>query len=76
MMNRFLPPTSLKKLEDVLQECYEILLETVQNLYESIPRIAVILKAKVSVVFPLFCPASVCDCGALYAYGHYTETCI
>jgi hypothetical protein len=31
--NRFPPPTSLKQLEDVLQEeWYKILLETVQNL--------------------------------------------
>jgi hypothetical protein len=46
--NRFPPPTSLKQLEDILQEeWYTILLETVQNLYESIPRwIAAILKAK------------------------------
>jgi hypothetical protein len=36
---RFPPPTSLKQLEDVLQEeCYKIPLDTVQNLYESIPR--------------------------------------
>jgi hypothetical protein len=46
--NRFPPPTSLKQLEDVLQdEWYEIPLETVQNLYESIPRrTAVVLKMK------------------------------
>jgi hypothetical protein len=46
--NRFTPPTSLKQLEDVLQEeRYKILLETVQNLYESIPRwIAPVMKAK------------------------------
>jgi hypothetical protein len=46
--NRFPPRTSLKQLEDVLQEeSYKIPLETVQNLYESIPRrIAVVLKAK------------------------------
>jgi hypothetical protein len=37
--NRFPPPTSVKQLEDVLQEeWYKIPLETVQNLYESIPR--------------------------------------
>jgi hypothetical protein len=37
--NRFPPPSSLKKLEDVLQEeWYKIPLVTVQNLYESIPR--------------------------------------
>jgi hypothetical protein len=46
--NRFPTPTSLKQLEDVFQEeWYKILLETVQNLYESIPRrIAAVLKAK------------------------------
>jgi hypothetical protein len=39
MRNRFPPPTSLKQLEDVLQEeCHNIPLETVQYLYESIPR--------------------------------------
>jgi hypothetical protein len=67
--NRFPPPTSLKQLEDILQEeWYKIPLETVQNLYESILRsLAAVLKAKVvlrhinkemctvSVVFPLFC---------------------
>jgi hypothetical protein len=37
--NRFPSPASLKQLEDVLQEeWYKILLETVQNLYGSIPR--------------------------------------
>jgi hypothetical protein len=45
--NRFPPPTSLKQLEEVLKEdWYKILLETVQNMYESIPRIAAVLKAK------------------------------
>jgi hypothetical protein len=46
--NRFPTPTSVKQLEDVLQEeWYKILLETVENLYESIPRrIAIVLKAK------------------------------
>jgi hypothetical protein len=46
--NRFPPPTSLKQLEDVFQEeWYKILLQTVQNLYESIPRrTAAVLKAK------------------------------
>jgi hypothetical protein len=46
--NRFSPPTSLKELEDVLQEkWYKIPLETVQNLYEPIPRrFAAVLKAK------------------------------
>jgi hypothetical protein len=46
--NRFPPPISLKQLKDVLQaEWYKIPLETVQNLYESIPRRNVaVLKAK------------------------------
>jgi hypothetical protein len=45
--SRFPPPTSLKQLEDVLQkDWYKIPLETVQNLYESVPRIAAVLKAK------------------------------
>jgi transposase len=45
--NKFPPPTSLKQLEDVLQdEWHKILLETVQNLYESIRRTAAVLKAK------------------------------
>jgi hypothetical protein len=46
--NRFPLPTTLKQLEDVLQEeWYKIPLETVQNLYESIPkRFAAVLKAK------------------------------
>jgi hypothetical protein len=45
--NRFPPSTSLKQLEDVLQEeWYKILLETVQDLHESIPRRTVaVLKA-------------------------------
>jgi hypothetical protein len=44
----FSPPTSLKQLDDVLlEEWYKILLETVQNLYESIPRrTAAILKVE------------------------------
>jgi predicted alternative tryptophan synthase beta-subunit len=72
--NRFPLPTSLKQLEDVLQEeRYKIQLETVQNLYMSIPkRITAVLKAKggptpyykemysVFVVFPLFYPTVVC----------------
>jgi hypothetical protein len=71
--NRFPSPTSLKQLEDVLQEeWYKIPLEAVHNLYGSIPRrIAAVLKVKVvkhninkemctaSVVFPLFCPKPV-----------------
>jgi hypothetical protein len=45
--NRFPPPVSLKQLEDVLQEeWYKIPLETVQNLYESIPRTVAVLKTK------------------------------
>jgi hypothetical protein len=46
--NGFPPPTSLKQLEDILQEeWYKIPLETVQNLYKSIPRrIAAVLKPK------------------------------
>jgi hypothetical protein len=48
MRNRFPPPTSLKQLEDVLQEeWYKIPLDTVKNLYEIIPRRTVaVLKAK------------------------------
>jgi hypothetical protein len=48
MRNRFPCPTSLKQLEDVLRaEWYTIPLETVQNLYEPIPRrSAAVLKAK------------------------------
>jgi hypothetical protein len=48
LRNIFPPPTSLKQLEDVLQqEWYKIPLESVKNLYESIPRrIAAVLKAK------------------------------
>jgi hypothetical protein len=39
LRNIFPPPASLKQLEDVLQEeWYKIPLETVQDLYESIPR--------------------------------------
>jgi hypothetical protein len=46
--NRFPPPTSLKHLEDALQEEWcKIPLETVQNVYKSIPRrIASVLKAE------------------------------
>jgi hypothetical protein len=42
------PPTSLKQIEDVLQEeWYKIPSETLQNLYEFIPkRTAAVLKAK------------------------------
>jgi hypothetical protein len=66
--NRFPPPTSLKQLEDVLQEeWYKIMIESVQNSYKSIPiSIAAVLETKlvkrdinketctVSVVFSLF----------------------
>jgi hypothetical protein len=47
--NRFPPPTSLKQLEDVFkEEWYKTLLETVQSLYEYIPRRTVaVVKAKV-----------------------------
>jgi hypothetical protein len=46
--NRFQPPASPKQPEDVLkEEWYKSPLETVRNLYESIPRsIAAVLKAK------------------------------
>jgi hypothetical protein len=45
--NRFPPPTSLKQLDVLQEEWYKILLETAQNLYESIPRrIAGVLRAK------------------------------
>jgi hypothetical protein len=46
--NRFPPPTSLKQLEDVLQEeWYKILLETVQNLQEPIRKMpAAVSKAE------------------------------
>jgi hypothetical protein len=44
--SRFPPPTSLKQLEDVLQEeWYKSWLESVQNFYKSIPRIMAVLKA-------------------------------
>jgi hypothetical protein len=47
MKNRFPPLTSLKELEDALQEeWFEFPLETVQNLYKSIlRRTADVLKA-------------------------------
>jgi hypothetical protein len=62
--NIFPPPTSLKQLEDFLQEeWYKIPLQTAQNLYESIPRTVAVLKANINkemctvdVVFPLFRP--------------------
>jgi hypothetical protein len=46
--NRFPTPTSLKQLEDVLQEkWFKVPLETVQNLYEYIPsRSVAVLKTK------------------------------
>jgi hypothetical protein len=44
---RFPPPTSQKQLEDFLQEeWYKIPLETVRNIYVSIPSTAVVLTAK------------------------------
>jgi hypothetical protein len=58
--SRFLPVRSLKQLEDVPQEeWYNIPLQTVQNVYESIPRKIAVQRhinegqCKVSVVFPL-----------------------
>jgi predicted Zn-dependent protease len=46
--SRFPPSTSLKQLQDVLQEeWYKIPLQTVQNFYEFVPRrIVAVLKAK------------------------------
>jgi hypothetical protein len=39
MRNRFQPPITLKQFEDVLQEeWYKIPLETVQSMYEPIPK--------------------------------------
>jgi hypothetical protein len=48
LKNSYPPPTSLKELEDVLQdEWYKIPVESVHNLYESIPRrTAAVLMAK------------------------------
>jgi hypothetical protein len=47
MRKRFPPPTSLKQLSDLEEEEYKISLETVQYLYESIPRkTAAVFKAK------------------------------
>jgi hypothetical protein len=50
--NKFPSPTSLKQLEDVLQEeSCKIPLQTVRNLYESIPRrFAVLLKVKDGII--------------------------
>jgi hypothetical protein len=64
--NIFPPPTSLKQLEDVLQEeWYKIPLETVQNLYESIARrTAAVLKSKGG-------PTTYCD-GLLKALSYGT----
>jgi hypothetical protein len=69
MRNRFPPATSLKQLEDVLQEeWHKIPLQTVQNLYKSIPRRISSYMVQhhinkemftVSVVFPLFFPTPV-----------------
>jgi hypothetical protein len=48
LRNRFPPPTSVKQLDVLQEECYKIPLETVQNLHESIPgRFMAVLKAKV-----------------------------
>jgi hypothetical protein len=46
--NRFPSPTSLKQLEEVLQEeLYKIPLQAIQNLYESNPRrIVAVFKTK------------------------------
>jgi hypothetical protein len=45
MRNKFPPLTSLKQLENVEEEWYKIPLETLQNLYQSIPRrIAAVLR--------------------------------
>jgi hypothetical protein len=57
--NRLLPPTSLQQLEDVQEEWYKIMLETIQNLYKSSPWVVAVWKAKdgmVNAVFLLFCP--------------------
>jgi hypothetical protein len=74
--NRFPPPTSVKQLDVLQEEWYEVPLERVQNLYQSIPRrTAPVMKAEggstpcqemctVSIVFPLVCPAPV------YVYIH------
>jgi hypothetical protein len=50
MGNKFPPPSSLKQLEIVLEEeWYELPLEIVQNVHESIPgRIAAVLKARMA----------------------------
>jgi hypothetical protein len=45
--NRFPPPATLKQVDVLQEEWYKIPLETVQNLYESIPRsIAAVSKTK------------------------------
>jgi hypothetical protein len=47
LRNRFLPPAYLMHLEIVLHdEWYNILLQTVQNLYEFMPRTVAPLKEK------------------------------
>jgi hypothetical protein len=72
--SRFPPPSSVKQLEDVLHvQQYNVPLENIQNLHESIPsRIQAVLQANVgltlyfkkrnvhlSELFPLFCPCPV-----------------
>jgi hypothetical protein len=47
MRNRFPPPTSRKELEGVLQEEWcKIPPETIQNLYEAMPRRTVAISVK------------------------------
>jgi hypothetical protein len=77
--SRFPPPSSLKQLEDVLNEVScNIPLETVHNLYQSVPRrVQAVLRANVgpapyykkcvpSHLSPLFCPSPV-------SYTHNTS---
>jgi hypothetical protein len=45
--NRFTSPTSVRQLEDALKdEWYKSALETVRNMWQSIPRRAAVLKEK------------------------------
>jgi hypothetical protein len=86
--NRFPPPTSLKQLEDIIQEeWYEIPLETVHDLYGSILRRnccciegkrwsnTILIKEMftVFVVFPLFCPIPVCKKIRLIIFSLYNS---